>query len=209
LGACPITNLFETVMFTAWALVLVYMLVGLKWRVSLLGPFTLPLVIALCLFAMFPAVDQARDKFTRNVWLSLHATLSLLGYGMWALAGVTGVMYLVQERQLKSHHLRSLFLRLPPIAQLDVINLRLLIAGWVLLTVGIGLGFVVGVVLFVKDVPKTLWTFAIWAVYAGLVAVRMTGRLRGKKIALGSIVLLVILLATFWIVNLVSTAHQF
>jgi ABC-type uncharacterized transport system permease subunit len=135
--------------------------------------------------------------------------LSLLGYGMWALAGVTGVMYLVQERQLKSHRLRSLFLRLPPIAQLDVINFRLLVAGLVLLSVGIGLGFVVGLVLLQKDLLKTIWTFAIWALYAGLVAVRMTGRLRGRKIALGSIVLLVILLATFWGVNLVSTAHRF
>ncbi|MCX7824885.1 MAG: c-type cytochrome biogenesis protein CcsB, partial [Verrucomicrobiae bacterium] len=60
-----------------------------------------------------------------------------------------------------------------------------------------------------RDVPKTLWTFAIWAVYAGLVGVRMTGRVRGRKIALASIALLVILLATFWIVNLVSTAHRF
>ena len=209
LGGCPVTNLFETVMFITWALVLVYLLVGLKWRVSLLGSFTLPLVIALCVFAMFPAMDQARSNLTRSVWLSLHATLSLLAYGMWALAGVTGVMYLVQERQLKSHHLRSLCLRLPPIAHLDLINFRLLIAGLILLSAGVALGFVVGLILVKKDVLKAVWTFAIWAIYAGLVMVRMTGRMRGRKIAIGSIVLLVIVLATFWGVNHLSAAHRF
>jgi ABC-type uncharacterized transport system permease subunit len=34
-------------------------------------------------------------------WLELHASISLIAYGAFALACIAGVMYLVQERQIK------------------------------------------------------------------------------------------------------------
>jgi ABC-type uncharacterized transport system permease subunit len=210
LHRCPITNPFETMMFITWALVLGYLVFGMRWRVSFLGPFALPLVIALCTFGLFPGLDRGRSvELQKSVWLSLHATMSLLAYGVWGLAVVTGAMYLLQERQLKTHRLRRLFLRLPAIGQLDRINFRLLAVGLALLSVGIVLGFVAGVELFKKDVPKTLWTFLIWAIYAALVAAHVKHWLRGRKLALGSIGVFLFLLATFGVVNAFSTVHRF
>ncbi|MCX6900165.1 MAG: cytochrome c biogenesis protein CcsA [Verrucomicrobia bacterium] len=210
LQRCPITNPFETMMFITWGLVLCYLAFGMTWRVSFLGPFALPLVIALCTFGLFPGLDRGRsEELERSVWLSLHATLSLLAYGVWGLAGVTGAMYLLQERQLKTHHLRRLFLRLPAIERLDHINFSLLVVGLGLLTAGMAFGFVVGVEFLKKDVPKTLWTFMVWAVYGALLVAHMTHRLHGRKIALGSIALFLFLLATFGVVNMFSTVHRF
>ena len=207
---CPVTNPFETMMFITWALVLCYLVFGMTWRVSFLGPFALPLIIALCTFGLFPGLDRGRSvELQRSVWLSLHATLSLLAYGVWGLAGVTGAMYLLQERQLKTHHLRRLFLRLPAIEKLDRINISLLMVGLALLAVGMIFGFVVGVEFLKKDVPKTLWTLMVWAIYGGLMVAHMTHRLRGKKIALGSIAIFLFLLATFGVVNMFSSVHRF
>jgi ABC-type uncharacterized transport system permease subunit len=210
LQRCPVTNPFETMMFITWAVVLCYLIFGMTWRVSFLGPFALPLVIALCAFGLFPGLDRGRsDELQRSVWLSLHATLSLLAYGVWGLAGVTGAMYLLQERQLKTHRLRRLFLRLPAIERLDRTNYRLLVVGLLLLAVGMAFGFVVGVEFIKKDVPKTLWSFLVWAIYGGLTAAHATGRLHGRKIALGSVAAFLFLLATFGAVNMLSTAHRF
>lgn len=210
LQRCPVTNPFETMMFITWAVVLCYLVFGMTWRVSFLGPFALPLVIALCTFGLFPGLDHGRtETLQRSVWLSLHATLALLAYGVWGLAGVTGAMYLLQERQLKTHRLRRLFLRLPAIERLDRINFRLLLVGVVLLGVGIALGFVVGVEFMKKDVPKTLWSCVVWAIYGALVFAHATHRLRGRKIALGSVAALLFLLATFGLVNMFSTVHRF
>jgi ABC-type uncharacterized transport system permease subunit len=210
LQRCPITNPFETIMFITWAVVLCYLLFGMTWRVSFLGPFALPLVIALCTFGLFPGLDRGRaDELQRSVWLSMHATLSLLAYGVWGLAGVTGAMYLLQERQLKTRRLRRLFLRLPAIERLDRINYRLLVVGLALLAVGMAFGFVVGVEFMKKDVPKTLWSFLVWAIYGGLAAAHATARLRGRKIAFGSVVAFLLLLATFGTVNMLSSAHRF
>jgi ABC-type uncharacterized transport system permease subunit len=70
-------------------------------------------------------------------------------------------------------------------------------------------GFVVGVEFIKKDVPKTLWSFLVWAIYGGLTAAHATGRLHGRKIALGSVAAFLFLLATFGAVNMLSTAHRF
>ena len=207
---CPITNPFETMMFITWTLVLGYLVFGMTWRVSFLGPFALPLVIAFCMFGLFPGLDRVRpEELQRSVTLSMHATLSLLAYGVWGLAGVTGAMYLLQERQLKTHRLRRLFLRLPAIGQLDRINFRLLLVGFVLLSAGMLLGFVVGVEILKKDIPKALWTLLLWMVYGGLLAGHMTHRLRGRKTAWVSIAALLFLMVTFGIVNMFSSAHRF
>lgn len=207
---CPLTNPFEVMMFITWALVLCYLTFGMTWRVSFLGPFALPLIIAFCIFGLFPGLDRGRaEELQRSVALSLHASLSLLAYGVWALAGVTGAMYMLQERQLKTHRLRQLFLRLPSIGQLDRINFRLLLVGFVLLSAGIGLGFVTGLELMKKDVPKAVWTLVLWAVYGGLLAGHITHRLRGRKTAWGSIAALLFLMATFGVVNMFSLAHRF
>lgn len=211
LGRCPVTNLFETMMFVNWALVGLYLIVGMTKRVSLLGTFTLPLVILIGTFGyLAPMIDQRRTgDLVHSAWLSMHASLSLLGYGAWGLAGVSGVMYLVQERQLKSRRLRGLFMRLPSIEQLDVINYRLLLVGFALLLAGTACGFVLGLEFLTKDVLKTVWTLLVVAVYGALIGARLTYRLRGRKIALGSISLFVLLLATFWSVNMLSAAHRF
>ena len=70
-------------------------------------------------------------------WLELHASVSLVSFGALALAGVAGLMYLVQDRQLKRHHLKTLFYNLPPIRYLTIAVFRLVSIGLILLTVGI------------------------------------------------------------------------
>jgi len=97
--------------------------------------------------ALVLPLDQPREKLPFDTpWLGLHVSLSLVAYAAFAVAGITGIMYLVQEHQLKSRKLYPLFHRLPPIENLDVINYRLLLSGLALLTVGMIFGYLVGAV---------------------------------------------------------------
>ena len=73
-----------------------------------------------------------------NPWHETHSATSVLAYGALALAAVAGVMFLVLDRQLKEHHLKSgLFRNLPPVRELLVSLERLLWLGGGLLTIGI------------------------------------------------------------------------
>src|SRR5205814_3498159 len=108
LHRCPLTNLFEVFVFLAWSVALIYMLVGPAYRLSLMGAFTAPLVFLLQAFALIAPIDvRHASKAPANSWLEFHASTSIIAYGAFGLACIAGVMYLVQERQLKTHHLHS------------------------------------------------------------------------------------------------------
>src|SRR5213595_3004041 len=57
LHRCPVTNLFEVLIFLAWSVALIYMLVGPTYRLSLMGAFTAPLVLLLQGFALIASID--------------------------------------------------------------------------------------------------------------------------------------------------------
>ncbi len=166
-GRCPITSTFEVLVFLSWSVALSYLVVGTAYRLSLLGTFTAPLVFALQLTALLlPGTHAAaRPERAPDAWLELHAATSLVAYGVLGLACVAGVMFLVQERQLKMRVPGSLFHMLPPITTLTDAMRRLLWLGAGLLTVGILAGFPVGI-----SVGPWKWaaSLLVWSVYGGI-----------------------------------------
>jgi ABC-type uncharacterized transport system permease subunit len=99
-----------------------------------MGAFTAPLVFLLQGFALIVPIDVRHPvKLPPNSWLEFHASVSMVAYGAFGLACIAGVMYLVQERQLKTHQLRSIFFHLPPLTDLFAAITRLLWWGFVAL----------------------------------------------------------------------------
>ena len=76
----------------------------------------------------------------QTVWV--HVTLSILGTIGFAIAFVAGLMYLMQERLLKSKQFNVLYYKLPPLDFLDALNQRSILFGFPLLTLGILTGAV-------------------------------------------------------------------
>jgi HemX protein len=186
LGRCPLTNLFEVFIFLAWSIALIYMLVGPAYRLSLMGAFTAPLVVLLQGFALIAPIDVRHPvKLPANPWLEFHASVSLVAYGAFALACIAGVMYLVQERQLKTHQLHSIFYHLPPLADLFAVITRLLCWGFVLYTLGLVSGFFVG-----HPLPyiQVVCALGVWVLYALILQGRYLQRLAPKHVAALSIV---------------------
>ena len=188
LGRCPLTNFFEVVGFLCWALVFFYLIVGNTYRLSPLGLLTAPLVGALQIFALTAGLDRAGSHTPRdavNPWLETHAAFSMLAFGAFALAGVAGGMYLWQERQLKTHRVRAIFFQLPPIADLGRLNARLLVVGFVLLSVGLVAGVFMGVP---NSAPHLVWAVVVWLLYAFLVQARWGAwRLGPRRVATWSV----------------------
>ena len=195
-GRCPLTNLFEVLMFLAWSVVLLYFVVGSTYRLSLLGTFTAPLVFLIQLVAQLLPVAANTPVYKKSAgfWPELHAAISLVAYGAFALACVAGVMYLVQERHLKRHNLNSFFQNLPPIANLAVAVQRLMLAGFVLLTIGLIAGFLAG------NAGAHVAAFAsagiVWLIYATLIMLRWTHRFSARRIAWLSVAAFSVVLTT-------------
>ena len=63
-GRCPLTSLFEVLIFLSWSTVLFYLLIGPAYRLSLLGAFTSPLAFlfqvgALLLVHGYEPIEEA------------------------------------------------------------------------------------------------------------------------------------------------------
>ncbi len=180
-GSCPINSLFDVLVFMSWAIVLISLLVGPPYRLSLMGAFTAPLVLSILLFAQLAPIGRsAAVRVVRDPYIEFHASLSLIAYGAFALAGIAGLMYLVQDRQLKRRKGGVLLFNLPPITDLGIANARLLWLGFGLLTVSFAAGFLSGMPV------NTLkfWTSAsIWGIYGAMLVLRRVHSLPPRRTA--------------------------
>jgi len=214
LDHCPVTNLYEATIFIGWTIVAVYLAVGLWPRLRFLGAFASPVLFGIGVFALMPGLDEthsARPELT-GMWTSLHAALMSLAYGAFGLSSAAALMYLTQERNLKFHRLKAIFSLLPPIQRLEVIVGRLLLAGFILLTLGLAAGAIDLTRLnnpqAYRGDPKIIWSALVWLIYLGLVLMRWKFAQGGRRFALGAIGTFVFVLLTFWGVNLLSPLHN-
>ncbi len=206
IGRCPITNLFEVFVFLAWSIVLVYMLVGPAYRLSLMGAFTAPLVFAIQAFALLAPVDAPHQARTRaNAWLEFHASMSMIAYGAFALTCVAGLMYLLQERQLKTRQLHSVFQHLPPLHNLFTAITRLLWLGFGLYTAGLVSGFLTG-----QPLPliKMICAFIVWVFYGGILWGRHLRLIAPKRIAALSVLAFTAAVTILWGITFVSAGQS-
>ena len=206
LGRCPLTNLFEVFIFLAWSVALIYMLVGPAYRLSLMGAFTAPLVVVLQGFALMAPIDVRHPvKLPANPSLEFHASVSLIAYGAFALACIAGIMYLIQERQLKTHHLRSIFYHLPPLTDLFAAITGLLWWGFVLYTVGIASGFFTG-----RPLPRVQVVAAIgvWLLYAAILQGRYLRRIAPRRVAALCIIGFSVALTLLWGITFSAQTHS-
>ncbi len=196
--ACPLMDRGEILAFLSWSLTLFYLLVGPAYRISLLGVFTAPVVVIFQTIALMPGTLAAQPLATKtgNPWHETHSAMSVLSYGALALAAVSGIMFLVLDRQLKEHHLKSgLFRNLPPARELLVSLERLLGLGTGLLTIGIIAGFLMprnGAAL-----GHLIAAVAVWVAYACLLALKKVRGMTGRRLSLSAVVMFLLSLLVF------------
>jgi ABC-type transport system involved in cytochrome c biogenesis permease subunit len=214
LNHCPVSNLYEATLFAMWTIVAMYVVIGLWSRLRFLGAFASPGLFAVGVFALMPGLDATHGVRPELpvVWTSLHAALMSLSYGAFGLSSVAALMYLTQERNLKFHKLQAIFSLMPPIQRLEAAVGRLLIAGFILLTIGLGLGVVdlahINNPHSYRGDPKIVWSAVVWLLYLGLVIMRWRFAQGGRRFALSAIGSFVFVLLTFWGTNVLSPLHN-
>lgn len=192
-GGCPLGNPFEIYQFTAWSAVTLYLVVGVTFRLSMLGYFSACLAATLTLMSLLiPAWDatQRTRIFGNNPWIELHAALAVFSYGVFALLALTSLMYLLRDYSLKSKQLGGWFSFLPSIRDLDHMGVRLLGTGVTILATAL----VVGSFHWLRDTSlvnssKILVTVAVWVAAATAFGLHWRGLLLAKRFAWTCLVL--------------------
>lgn len=212
LGHPPFIGI-ETLSFLAWTIVGIYLLVEWKYKVYVLGSIVSPIAfILLMLTAIIPEGEIIIPPYLRSVWFPLHVGFAFLGNALFSLAFAAGIMYLVQERQVKGHHLGGIYKRLPSLDILDEINSMCLFTGFPLMTFGIITGFVWSKEVwgtFVNLNPRAVSSIITWLLYATLLTGRLTVGWRGRRAAVLAITGFAIVSATYFVTNIFWGGHAF
>lgn len=201
-GHTPLTTHHDTVSF--FALSVTWAFLSFRWRYQIknFGTFVSVVIIALMTVAMLSARDVAQlPPALQSTWLPVHASIAILANGFLALGFCGGLMYLIQDRELKKKRFTLFYHRLPSLDALDQLNQHCLTIGFPLLTLGIITGS-----LWAKQAwgsywhwdPKETWGLITWFIYAGLLHQRLAIGWRGKRSAIMSVIGFMAVLFTLW-----------
>ena len=190
-GFPPMSNLYESMSLFAWAVVLVFLILEFKFKLGIIGSFIMPLAFLIAGYAaMLDDTIVPLMPALQSYWLSIHVLTCFLSYACFACAFCLGIMYLLQERQLKSKHTGKLFKILPSLEVMDTINYNMVLFGFILLSAGIITGSIWAQRAWGNwwswD-PKETWSFITWLIYAAYLHSRFNTGWRGKKTAILSI----------------------
>jgi ABC-type uncharacterized transport system permease subunit len=200
--SCPIGNLSEILIFLSWSIALIYLVIGPSYRLSLMGAFTAPLVLVLQIIALLLPETRRIAPVTSNPWVETHAAVSLVAYGAFGLACVAGLMFLIQEGELKSRRPAPIFHYLPPISALSSAILRLIWFGFSLLTLSFAAGLLAH--LAVAN-AKFGFSTLIWALYAIILIGAKAGWLAGRRFAVAVSLTFLIALLLLPVIERLST----
>jgi len=211
-GSFAVASFGEQIAFFTCLLAGGYLLAQLRYHLAVLGAVVGPIGF-IGVLAMLVAHGEMRDvpPDLRSPWLAVHITLAFLGNAAFGLACLVSLVYLWQERQLKTHSVGRFLRRLPPLETLDDVNFRFLTWGFILLTLGILSGVLWAELSFGRLwswEPRTIWSTIIWMIYAVLLHGRVTVGWGGRRAATLTIVGFGVLFVSFIGVNMLAPGRH-
>jgi len=200
-GHFPITNLSESLCFFAWCVSLAFMVANVCYRIHALGAFSLPLVSALTVVSQV-MWDETRSisPLLKSGWVYFHAVAAFVAYAAFFLMFVAGVLYLIQEKELRGKNFRFLYFRLPPLQVSDELMRRFLFAGFIAMSLTIISGAIWAQQAwgrFWDWDPKETTSLVTWTIYFILINYQLSARRMGRRAAWISVAGLISALVTF------------
>ncbi len=181
----------------------------LRGMVLVLVPFTLVTVLAAMLLDGRAALPQTASGFFK-----IHVICVLPALACMAASCGAGLLFLLQERTLKTKRPLTGFLRtLPPLSGLDKVNAWSTLIGFPLYSLGLLFGLIAARLTWGKLLtgdPKELVSLLIWLLYAVLFHQRLAKGWRGRKPALLALAIFAAAAFSLFVVNIfMNTYHSF
>ena len=191
-GRAPLSNLYESIVFFAWCILLIYILVDLKYKQPAIGAFVLPFAFLGMTWAQLglnDAIDPLVPALQSN-WLTYHVITCFLGYAAFAVACGVSIMYLIkvgkEEQNPTGSPIGGILGIFPSTRILDDINYKSIMIGFPLLSLGIITGaawanYAWGT--YWSWDPKETWSLIVWFIYAAFLHARFTRGWVGRRAA--------------------------
>jgi ABC-type transport system involved in cytochrome c biogenesis permease subunit len=219
-GHAPLVGTTAALSAFIWLLGLSYLYIEVTTDERAMGVFVVPLLVALYIIPALDPEVSPRPPLLQSPLFTLHIVSMLFAYASFALAFVLGVTYVLLFKEIKARHLGFFYARLPSLQALDAMNSRVVMIGWIFLTIGIVVGGIWATQLHTSEDPraqamsiqdpKILVALVCWIVYSFALFARRTIGWSGRRAAWLSAIAFVLVLLNFVPVGYFFTkSHNF
>ena len=218
IGHAPMSNFYESLVFFAWTIVLLYLVMELRLKNRSPGVFVLPVIFLLMAFAsLSPDISSHIEPLIpalQSNWLISHVLTCFMGYAAFTVAFGLGVMYFLKKATAgkKGEMISGFFHLLPDDGVIDELIYQSTALGFVFLTLGIMTGSVWAHYAwgtYWSWDPKESWSLITWLIYALMLHARHVRGWRGARMTLLSIIGFACVLFTYLGVNYLAGLHSY
>jgi ABC-type transport system involved in cytochrome c biogenesis permease subunit len=96
----PFTNLYETLLFFAWGIALVYVIIEYKYKIKIAGAFVIPISLtAMGIASLSPNKEiEPLVPALQSAWLHFHVAVSSVAYAAFVVAFGFSILYLIKDK---------------------------------------------------------------------------------------------------------------
>jgi cytochrome c-type biogenesis protein CcsB len=206
-GHAPLSNLYESLVFFAWAIALALIVARLRFGTDVIVLLGMPVVflVMASTFLQDPSIKPLIPALQSN-WLVAHVFTCFLGYAGFTVSFVAAILLLLARGS------DALGKHLPAARTLDEIVYRSVLIGLPLLTVGIITGaawadYAWGT--YWSWDPKETWSLVTWLIYSAFLHARVTRGWQGRRTAILSVIGFGAVLFTYFGVNYLPGLHSY
>jgi cytochrome c-type biogenesis protein CcsB len=214
-GYVPIEAGFESLFLFAWFAVFILIVVEQLYQLKVLGMLLMPIATVLLGFAWSRyKAPSALSALVKSYWIGLHVSVVFVAYAGFTLAAAVGILYLIQESQLKKRSVKNIFFRrLPSLEILDDLGARAIIFALPFITMTMITGIIRATTQAVQywflD-PLVISTVTTWTIYGFYLGSRYIWGWRGRRTAVLSLIGFGgILFIRFVVISYLTVFHQF
>ncbi len=180
IGHAPFSNLYESLIFFSWAIILTYLVVEARYKLRSLGAFVIPLAFLAMAYAslspnMVREIQPLAPALQSN-WFVPHVITCFLGYAAFTVSFGLAIMYLTSKRRDEKGFLEGL------IHNLILIGFPFFSLG--IITGAIWANYAWGA--WWSWDPKETWSLITWFIYATFLHTRIFRGWRGRNTVLFS-----------------------
>lgn len=183
----PVTTFREVLIFFAWSLAFVFVILLRRLKQETFGVVLIPFLLSFLAVALVIKDGRAIPAvYFSDHYFLVHILSAFFAYASFTLSFVAAILYLVQSRLIKSKQLGSFYHKLPPLNELERFIFYAVIWGLFLL----GIGILSGILWAANSMrtfeilePKTVSSLITWGAYGIIFLLHRVSVIRGKRSA--------------------------
>lgn len=217
IGHVPLANLYESMIFFAWCIILINLIIEWLTKNKTIGVFVVPIAfLAMAYASIAPGINNSIEPLIpalQSNWLTTHVVTCFMGYAAFTVAFGCGLIYLLKNMGKDNAEKPSGFSeKLPALTILDTLIYQSIAIGFVFLTIGIMTGSIWAHYAwgsYWSWDPKETWSLITWLIYAIMLHSRYVRDWRGKRMAILALIGFGCVLFTYLGVNYLPGLHSY